>query len=55
MLKRVEAEVGEAGDVAAGRVHAEDAALIARTIAIGNVEARVGHVWRRCLNLWRSK
>src|SRR3954466_4771230 len=44
MLERVEAEVGEPGDVAAGCVHAEDTALIARTIAIGNVKARVGHV-----------
>src|SRR4051812_40768529 len=43
MLERVQAEVGQARDVAAGRVHAEDAALIARTIAIGNVETRVGH------------
>jgi len=42
-----------AGDVAAGCVHAEDPALIARAIAIGNVEACVVHVWRRCLNLWR--
>src|SRR5829696_2857793 len=44
MLERVETEVGEPRDVAPGRVHAEDAALIARTIAIGNVKARVGHV-----------
>ena len=54
VLERVEPEVGEPRDVAAGRVHAEDPALIARAIAIGNVESRVGHVCRRCLNLWRS-
>jgi hypothetical protein len=34
MLERVEAEVGEAGDVVPGRVYAEDAALIARPIAL---------------------
>jgi hypothetical protein len=54
MLERVEAEIGEPGDVAARRVYAEHPALIARAIAIGNVETRVGHVYRRCLNLWRS-
>jgi hypothetical protein len=37
VLERVEAEVGEPGDVAAGCVYAEDPALIARAIAIGNV------------------
>src|SRR5262249_46469273 len=55
VLQGVETEVGEPGDVAARRVHAEDPALIARSIAIGNVETRVGHVLWRCLNLWRSK
>jgi hypothetical protein len=34
VLERVEAEVGEAGDVVPGRVYAEDAALIARSIAL---------------------
>jgi uncharacterized repeat protein (TIGR01451 family) len=34
VLQRVEAEVGEAGDVVAGRVYAEDAAFLARRIAI---------------------
>src|SRR5262249_50920745 len=34
VLEGVEPEVGEAGDVVAGRVHAEDAALIARSIAL---------------------
>jgi hypothetical protein len=55
MLKGVEPEVGKPRDVAARRVYAEHPALIARAIAIGNVKARVGHVWRRCLNLWRLK
>jgi hypothetical protein len=45
VLERIEPEVGETCDVAAGRVYAEDPALIARAIAIGNVETRVGHVW----------
>ena len=36
VLERVEREVGEPGDVVAGRVHAEDAALVARAVAIGN-------------------
>jgi hypothetical protein len=54
MLERVEAEVGEASDVTARGVHAEDPALIARAIAIGNVKARVGHFLWRYLNLWRS-
>jgi hypothetical protein len=34
VLQRVEGEVGEAGDVVAGRVYAEDAALVARPIAV---------------------
>ena len=34
VLERVEAEVGEAGDVVAGRVYAEDPALVARSIAV---------------------
>jgi hypothetical protein len=34
MLKRVEAEVGEAGDLVAGRVYAEDPALVARSVAL---------------------
>src|SRR4051812_22495785 len=55
MLERVEPEVGQARDVAAGCEYAEDPALIARAIAIGNVEARVGHVLWRYLNLWRSR
>ena len=41
VLERVEAEVGEAGDVAAGRVHAEDPALVARAIAIVVNERRL--------------
>ena len=36
VLERVEGEVGEAGRVAPRRVHAEDAALIARSVAVGN-------------------
>jgi hypothetical protein len=55
MLERVEAEVGEARDVTARRVDAEHPALIARAIAIGNVEARLVHFLWRYLNLWRSK
>ena len=54
VLERVEAEVGEAGDLTAGRVHAEDPALIARAIAIGKLEPRLGQGLKRCLNLWRS-
>jgi len=34
VLKRVEREVGEAGDVVPGCVYAEDAAFLARRIAI---------------------
>ena len=34
MLKRVEAEVGEPGDVVPGRVYAEHAALVARSLAV---------------------
>ena len=34
VLERVEAEVGEAGDVVPGRVYAEDAAFVARSIAV---------------------
>jgi hypothetical protein len=44
VLKRVQPEVREPSDVAAGCVYAEDPAFIARAIAIGNVEARVGDV-----------
>jgi hypothetical protein len=51
VLEGVETEVGEPSDLAAGRVHAEHTALIARAIAIGNVETRVGHGLWRCLNL----
>ena len=40
VLERVEAEVGEAGDVVAGCVYAEDAALVARSIAVGSEAAR---------------
>jgi hypothetical protein len=53
MLKRVQPEVGETRDLAAGCVYAEHPALIARAIAIGNVESRVGHGFGRCLNLGR--
>ena len=35
VLERVEREVGEPGDVVAGRVDAEDPALVARAVAIG--------------------
>ncbi len=35
VLQRVEAEVGEAGDVVPGCVYAEDAAFVARAIAVG--------------------
>ena len=34
VLERVEREVGEPGDVVPGRVDAEDAALVARSVAI---------------------
>ena len=34
VLQRVEPEVGEAGDVVAGRVYAEDAALVTRPVAV---------------------
>jgi hypothetical protein len=34
MLKRVEAEVAEAGDVVPRRINAEDAALVARSVAV---------------------
>jgi hypothetical protein len=37
VLERVEREVRVAGDVVAGRVHAEHPALVARSVAIGNV------------------
>ena len=45
VLERVEREVGELRDLRAGRVHAEDAALVARTIAVGNarLEPLSGH------------
>ena len=36
VLERVEREVGEPGDVVARRVHAEHAALVARSVAVGN-------------------
>ena len=36
VLERVEGEVGELRDLGAGRVHAEDAALVARAVAVGN-------------------
>ena len=36
VLKRVEGEVGQAGDVGLRGVHPEDAALVAWTVAIGN-------------------
>ena len=36
VLERVEREVGELRDLLAGRVHAEDAALVARAVAVGN-------------------
>jgi hypothetical protein len=53
VLERVEAEVGEPGDVAAGCEYAEDPALVARAIAIGNVNAPFAQDVKRCLNLWR--
>ena len=34
VLERVQREVGEAGDVVLGRVDPEDAALVARSVAI---------------------
>jgi hypothetical protein len=34
VLKRVEGEIGQAGDIVSGRVYAEDAALIAWPIAV---------------------
>ena len=34
VLQRVQREVGEPGDVRLGRVHAEDAALVARSVAM---------------------
>ena len=34
VLQRVEAEVGEPGDVVAGRVYAEDPAFVARALAV---------------------
>src|SRR5690349_22575314 len=40
VLQRVEAEVGQPGDVVAGCVYAKDAALVARTIAVD--ENRLG-------------
>ena len=39
VLERVEAEVGEAGDVAAGGEYAKNPAFVARAIAIGNVRS----------------
>ncbi len=36
VLERVEREVGEPGDLAAGRVDAEDPALVARAVAVWN-------------------
>jgi hypothetical protein len=51
VLERIKTEVGEARDVAAGCIHAEHPALIARAIAIGNVGTRVGQVCGRYLNL----
>ena len=42
VLERVEAEVGEAGDVVAGRVYAEDAAFVTRSIAIAENRLRLG-------------
>src|SRR5512133_901072 len=36
VLKRVEREVREAGDIRLGRINAEDAALVARTVAEGD-------------------
>src|SRR5262249_8313592 len=50
VLECVEAEVGQPGDVMAGRVYAEDAALVARSIAVG--EPLVGsqkRVFPRCI------
>ena len=43
VLERVEGEVGELRDLGARRVHAEDAALVARAVTVGN--ARLSPVW----------
>ena len=40
VLERVEREVGEPGDVVLGRVDAEDAALVARAVAVVEEESR---------------
>ena len=43
VLEGVEREVGEAGNVVLGRVYAKDAALIARPVAVVEVERRHAH------------
>jgi hypothetical protein len=52
MLEGVEAEVGEPGDVVAGRVYAEHAALIARSIALG--ESLLIQVRKRAFLVFRD-
>ena len=51
VLQRVEAEVGEAGDVVAGRVYAKHPAFLARAVAVdehplGQVKARFPRDWK---------
>src|SRR4051812_5208723 len=46
VLEGVQREVREAGDVVLGRIDAEDAALVTRSVAVIRLEARLDHVRR---------